>query len=86
MWVARSGIDTSGLCDALEQSRDEGVANLEQIASDEASVVGLSESECLSYLRDNLYFNFGVREQRGLELFRQHVVGLGLAPANASCT
>ncbi len=86
MWVARAGIDTTELCAGLQQSRDAGVAHLEEIAATEAAAVGLSESECLSYLRDNLYFYLGKREQSGLELFRERVVGLGLAPANASCS
>lgn len=86
MWVARSGVDTTELSIALEASRDEGVSHLEQIVANKSSDVGLSRPDCLSYLRDNLYFYLGSREQRGLELFRQHVVSLGLAPANASCS
>ncbi len=37
--------------------------------------------QCLSYLRDNLHFYLGPREQRGLELFYERAVELGLAPA-----
>ncbi|MDA1050781.1 MAG: menaquinone biosynthesis protein [Planctomycetota bacterium] len=80
MWVSRSGVDTTELVSAFEKARDEGVANLKLIAAQEASAVGLSEPECLSYLRDNLYFHLGQREQRGLELFRHHAVTLGMAP------
>ncbi|MBC8350814.1 MAG: menaquinone biosynthesis protein [Planctomycetes bacterium] len=86
MWVSRPGVDTTALASAFEQARDEGTANLDRIASEEAAAVGLSESECLSYLRDNLYFTLGHREQNGLELFRHHAVVLGMAPADASCS
>jgi chorismate dehydratase len=79
MWVARSGIDTTAVRSALEQARDEGVANLGTIAAQEAAAVGLSESECLSYLRDNLYFYLGSRERNGLRLFQQHTAALGMA-------
>jgi chorismate dehydratase len=79
MWVARQGVDTAALCTALEQARDEGVANLSKIAAQEAAAVRLTESECLSYLRDNLYFYLGARERKGLELFRHHAVALGMA-------
>ena len=80
MWVARPEVDTAKLVSALRQARDEGVTNLESIAAEEAAAVGLSPSECLSYLRDNLYFHFGSREQSGLELFRNHAAALGMAP------
>jgi chorismate dehydratase len=81
MWVARPGVDVSGLATVLEQSRDRGVANLEAIAAAEASAVGLTPERCLSYLRDNLYFHLGPRELRGLKLYYEHACQLGLAPA-----
>jgi chorismate dehydratase len=78
MWTARQSADVSSLPPLLEQARDEGVVNLKRIASQEATAVGLSEAECLSYLRDNLYFYLGAREQEGLELFRSHAARLGI--------
>jgi hypothetical protein len=55
-----------------------GVANVEEIAEREHEGVGLSYDECLTYLRDHLYFYLGERELEGLELFRQQAVNLGL--------
>lgn len=84
MWVARSGIDEAKLAEidrALRESRDDGVAHLETIAAREAAHVKLGAAECLSYLRDNLYFYLGTREERGLELFYRHALALGFAPA-----
>ena len=72
MWTAREDVDLEPLASVLRQARDEGVAHLAEIAQDQALQVGLSPEECLSYLRDNLYFYLGEREQRGLELFRRH--------------
>ncbi len=86
MWIARPGIDTSALSTALEQARDDGVAHLEQIAADAAAAVHMSPNMCLSYLRDNLHFYLGSREQQGLELFRHHATRLGLAPVVADST
>lgn len=80
MWTARAGVDVAELSTALEQARDVGVAALDRIAASEADAVGLSRADCLSYLRDNLHFYLGPREQRGLELFRRHAARLGLAP------
>jgi chorismate dehydratase len=81
MWVARSGTELGGLDAALASARDEGVAHLEEIAAREAAPLGLTRPQCLSYLRDNLYFRLGPREQRGLELFYEKAVRMGLAPA-----
>lgn len=81
MWVARPGVELSGLDVALSQARDLGLAHLDQIAAAEAAPLGLSRPECLAYLRDNLYFHLGPRELRGLELFYRLAHKLGLAPS-----
>lgn len=80
MWTARSGFSSDGLTEALQRSRDQGLANLEHIAEREAALVGLTYEQCLTYLRDNLYFYLGARELQGLELFHRRAVRLGLAP------
>lgn len=83
MWVARPGLDAGELAElatALSTARDRGVANLEAIAHAEAAPLGLTVPQCHSYLRDNLYFYFGPREQRGLALYYERAVKLGLAP------
>lgn len=86
MWVARPDVDTTMLRSAFEEARDEGIAHMNEIAAQEAPTAGLAEATCLSYLRDNLHFFLGGRERSGLELFRQHAVALGVAPADASCS
>ncbi len=80
MWTARAGVELDGLDGALAAARDAGVAHLPQIAEAEAAALGLTVPQCLAYLRDNLYFYFGPREQRGLELFYRRAAQLGLAP------
>jgi chorismate dehydratase len=93
MWVARKSEsrDRARWCSqlaeieqALTRARDSGVAHLPEIAQREAAAVGLTEAQCLSYLKDNLYFFLGPRERRGLDLFHQHSIRLGLAPERAS--
>lgn len=89
MWTARAGLDLRSaamqeLDAALAQSRNDGLAHLEEIAAAEAPPLGLTAPQCLGYLRDNLYFYLGPNEQRGLEHFRRLAVGLGLAPAGES--
>lgn len=87
MWVARKEMlpELGEIEIALSRARDAGVANLEEIAKRESASVGLAYEQCLSYLRDNLYFFLGPREQRGLQLFREHAVRLGLAPVVPPC-
>jgi chorismate dehydratase len=81
MWTARPDADVDRLETALGEARDAGLAHLNEIAAAEAPKLGLTEPQCISYLRDNLYFYLGPREQRGLQLFYDHAVKLGLAPA-----
>jgi chorismate dehydratase len=81
MWTARAGADVERIESALSEARDAGLAHLDEIAAAEAPKLGLTEPQCVSYLRDNLYFYLGPREQRGLQLFYDHAVKLGLAPA-----
>lgn len=69
MWVARRDQELDGLELALQQARDAGVANLPRIAAAESAPLGLTQPQCLAYLRDNLYFYLGSRELAGLELF-----------------
>ena len=83
MWVARSGVELQGVDAALRSARDAGVAHLEEIAEREAPALGLTQPQCLSYLRNNLHFYLGDEEQSGLALFYQKASGLQLAPAGA---
>jgi chorismate dehydratase len=83
MWTARAGVPTGEIGEALRQARDSGVAHLDKIAEDEATAVGLSTSECLGYLRDNLYFHLGPTELQGLELFHRLAIELDLAPRDS---
>ena len=80
MWVARAGTDLQGVDVTLSEARDRGLAHLAEIAATEAAPLGLTRRECVAYLRDNLYFHFGPREQQGLELFYRRASQLGLAP------
>lgn len=80
MWTARAGVDLRGVDRALELARDDGTANLADIAKREAAPLGLTQPECVSYLRDNLHFHLGPRELRGLDLFHKLAQKQGLAP------
>lgn len=84
MWTARAGLSDDDLAelDAIfSRARDEGVNQLEAIAAAESPRLGLTEPECYNYLRHNLHFTLGPREQEGLVLFQRLAAGHGLAPA-----
>jgi chorismate dehydratase len=83
VWAARQGTDLQGVDAALSAARDSGLAHLTEIARAQAAPLGLTVPECLSYLRDNLYFHLGEREQRGLARFARLAAQLGLAPEGA---
>ena len=81
MWIARDGVELHGLERALTAARDDGVARLDEIARLEAPALGISQPECLAYLRDNLDFTLGDRQRRGLARFAELAGRHGLAPA-----
>ena len=80
VWAARANADLQGVATALARARDLGVANLAEIARAEAAPLGLTQPECLAYLRDNLHFYLGPDEMRGMELF-QRLAAAGSAVA-----
>lgn len=81
MWIARPGIDLSGIAEALAAARDDGVARLGEIARLSAPVIGIPEADCLVYLRDHLEFHLGQRQRQGVEHYFELASRHGLAPA-----
>lgn len=79
MWMARPDVEIVGLAARLAAARDRGTARLDQIARESVSTLAIDEPACLSYLRDNLTFTLGPRQQRGLEQFYQLAARHGLA-------
>ncbi|MEI8375911.1 MAG: menaquinone biosynthesis protein [Planctomycetota bacterium] len=79
LWAARPHIQATRIDRALAAARDEGLTRLPEIARLASPEVGIPESECLSYLRDNLEFHLGPRQQEGLDRFYQLAKRHGLA-------
>jgi chorismate dehydratase len=80
MWIARAGIDFSSATGLLSSARDEGTRNLPGIAAKEADALGISTDVATRYLRDNLHFKLGRKEQTGLRRFYEMCVKHDLAP------
>ncbi|MCU0876179.1 MAG: menaquinone biosynthesis protein [Pirellulaceae bacterium] len=81
MWVARQETgdrergtagELTDLPEILSQARDRGVAHVEEIARQEHARYGLTDDDCLTYLRDHLHFTLGPRERAGLAMFREY--------------
>jgi chorismate dehydratase len=81
LWIARPEVDLKRLDTLLRTARDRGLGCLEEIAREYAPSVRLPASDCLTYLRDHLRFQFGARQRQGLELFYDLAQRHGLAPA-----
>ncbi len=85
VWAARRDLAdrlgperVNALATALSESRDAGQANLATIAAAEHAQVGLTQEQCVRYLRDNLYFSLHEREIQGLDLYRRKAIHMGL--------
>ncbi len=71
LWAARPHVQAARIDRALAAARDEGLTRLPEIARLASPEVGIPESDCLSYLRDNLEFHLGPRQREGMERFYQ---------------
>lgn len=85
MWTAKSGLndeELNVLAELFSKSRDAGLANLDEIAAENYSQYGLTEAQCLSYLRDNLHFVLSENEKIALNRFYDEAARLSLVPEN----
>lgn len=71
MWIARPEVDAAAVAGTLAAARDVGVQQLDQIAAREAAIMQIPEPLAVRYLRDNLHFVLGPREQEGLRRFHE---------------
>ncbi|MDC0934717.1 menaquinone biosynthesis protein [Pirellulales bacterium] len=72
MWMARPGLDLAEIEPALDAARDCGVASLPALAESESQAMQLPYDLVYSYLSQNLHYEFGPNERRGLgEFFRR---------------
>jgi chorismate dehydratase len=77
-WAARPGVEIGDVEGALAAARDRGAADVEAIARRQSAVLGLPLELVRTYLRNNLHFTLGAEERRGLGLFFEKALALGL--------
>ncbi len=80
VWAARRTAPLDELTLLLSQARDQGIANVNEIARAEASRYGLTLDECQRYLNHYLHFYLGPEEKAGLELYFRHAAALSIIP------
>jgi chorismate dehydratase len=77
VWAARADrareISASGIIEALRESKQRGLTNLERIAAEAAAQLRLPEDVCLRYLR-LLDYDLGERDLEGLRRFLEMAV------------
>lgn len=78
MWIARPGVETTTIANALSAARDEGCRHLKEISQREALAMQLPEKLVLDYLTKNLDFRLDQRQLASLDLFYRHAFELGL--------
>ena len=81
MWVARAGIDTAEVAEALSAARDDGCRQLSAITREQSIAMRLPEKLIHEYLHRNLYFRLDTKQREGLDLFYHQAAAFGLIPA-----
>lgn len=79
-WAGREGAVGAVHLDALRAARDRGLASSDALAYDAAQGDPTRARVYAAYLRDNLRYGFGDREQAGLERFFTLAAELDLVP------
>lgn len=84
MWVAREEqFVRPQICRALEDSRDEGLSNVEELVLRYSDTYGLTQNDCRDYLTRYLRFHVRENELQGVEEFARRCVQLGLVRGTA---
>ena len=66
----------------LSQARNQGIENIDAISNGNAAQYGLTETVCRNYLSDNLYFQLGDAEKRGLAAYFRYASDLNVIAPN----
>jgi chorismate dehydratase len=78
-WAVRGGADLGDVAGALLEAKRRGCDRIGIIAHEEAPRLGLDAGYCRRYLQSIIQFDFGPREQAGLQHYYKLACELGLA-------
>lgn len=76
-WATRSGYKEQGLIEALNASRDSGVANIPQIAEIYSQRLDMKKEFLQHYLEKNVFYQMDRASIDGLELFYEKAAEIG---------
>jgi chorismate dehydratase len=79
-WTGRRGALTTGDVRLLQEAQSEGVAHVDEIASEYGRGDHAVTARAAAYLRDNVRYGLGRAEAEGLQRFLDYAADLGLAP------
>ncbi len=81
-WAGRAGLLGAGDVEALQAARDEGMANLDRVATDYFRAEPEKVEIARRYLRDNVKYLLGDEEIAGLRRYFASASRLGIVPAD----
>jgi predicted solute-binding protein len=76
-WASRAGFSDGRVADALNQSRDFGIANIATIAERYAEPLSMKREFLRAYLEQNVYYCLDAKGIEGLELFYEKAAQAG---------
>ncbi len=79
-WVARADVDVPAAVEALAAARDRGLAAREELAERAAERLEIPPEVARRYLLEQVRYDFGEQERRGLMTFYRMAAEEGLAP------
>ena len=68
--VRRNHPDRAGLTRVIQAAKQAGIAAISGIVREQAQKLGLSETTCLEYFAECIYYDLGPRERQAMERFR----------------
>lgn len=84
VWSVRRPVADPGLAAIFQASARFGAAHVDEIAAAEAPARGITAERAREYLTQNIRYDWGEPEMRGLSLFLEYAAELGLAPRKPS--
>jgi chorismate dehydratase len=76
-WAVRSGFSDRTVVDALNKSRDFGVANIKAISEIYSKQLDMKEESIRQYLETNIHYSMDHASVEGLELFYEKAAHAG---------
>ena len=84
VWAVRRPVADPGLAAIFQASARFGLSHIDDIAAAEAPPRGISIDRARRYMSENIRYDWGEPEMRGLSLFLEYATELGLAPRKTS--